>query len=90
MLSVLFIGIAVMFLFLAIASYAVKLWIKRLHSEMIKVIEKEIERSEQGAKGWAPITAFLYKTVEWHFRFEIAGFLIAAFAAVVEFFLIAR
>ena len=87
MISVLFIGIAIMFLCLATASYIVRSSIKKPHSKIIEVIKREISNEKLGAMGWASSTTYLYKTVNHHFWFEIAGFLVAAFAAIVEFLL---
>lgn len=49
MISVLFIGIAVMFLFLAMASYVLKLRIEEPHSKVIAVVRREIANENKGA-----------------------------------------
>jgi hypothetical protein len=85
MISIFFIGIALMFFGLACASHVTKSWLKKPHSEMIKAIDRTIAHEKEGAKGWASLTTFLYKIVNAHFYFEIAGFLLAAFAAIIEF-----
>ncbi len=77
-----------MFLCLAIASYIVRAAIKEPHSKIIEVINREIANDKLGAMGWASATTYLYKTVNHHFWFEIAGFLVAAFAAIIEFLLV--
>jgi hypothetical protein len=90
MIPVLFVGIAIMFLCLAIKSHKLKSSIEKPHSKMIEVIDREIanEKSDEIAEmGWASITTYLYKTVNKHYRLEIAGFVIAAFAAFLEYLL---
>ena len=87
MISALFIGIAIMFLCLAIASYILKSSIKKPHLRIIEVIDREIAHEKKGAEGWASATTYLYKTVNNHFRLEFAGFIIAAIAAILEYLL---
>jgi hypothetical protein len=87
MIPVLFVGIAAMFLLLALASRAVELSLKKPHDEMLKVMEREIAREKEGAQGWASIESYLYKTLKWHYVFEIAGFVVAALAALLEYLL---
>jgi hypothetical protein len=48
MISVLFIGIAIMFLCLAIASYILKSSIKKPHRRIIEVIDGEISHEKVG------------------------------------------
>lgn len=81
-----FIGISIVFLCLAIASYVMEQSIKRDHVFLISVLKKEREREEKGetAVGWSSIEGYFYKTIGLHRWLEIAGFLVAAFAAVVE------
>ena len=76
-----------MFLLLALASYAVELYLKEPHDKMLEVMERQIAHEKQGAQGWASIESYLYKTLKWHYRLEIAGFIVAAVAACLEYFL---
>jgi hypothetical protein len=87
MISVLFVGIAIMFLCLAGASHATKSILKKPHRHIIDVLDREIAREKKGAEGWASATAYLYKTINTHFWFEIAGFVVAAIAAFLEYLL---
>jgi hypothetical protein len=87
MIPVLFIGIAIMFLCLAIASYKLKESTKKPHGEIIKILEREIarEKDEKIAQlGYASATSYLYKTTNNHFRLEFLGFIVAAIAAIIE------
>jgi hypothetical protein len=84
MISVLFIGIAIMFLCLAIASRRLKSALDRQHCEMIKVIKGEMALEKNGAKGWGSMTTYLYKTVNHHYYLELVGFVIALIAAILE------
>jgi hypothetical protein len=87
MIPLLFVGIAVMFLFLACGSRYLESHLKRPHSKIIEVIEREITHEDEGASGYASATSYLYKTVKWHYRLEILGFLVAAIAAIAEYLL---
>lgn len=88
MISMLFIGIAIMFLCLAVSSYILKESLKKPHRNIIEVMDREIEREKQAEKkatmGWASATAYLYKTTNNHFRLEFLGFIVAAIAAIIE------
>jgi hypothetical protein len=79
--------ISVLFLCLAIASKITESWLRKPHRFIIDVIDREIAHEKEGAKGWASATTYLFKMVNAHFYFEIAGFLVAAFAAVLEYLL---
>lgn len=87
MISVLFVGIAAMFLCLAIASYLTERFLKKPHRFIIEIVDREIAREKKGAKGWASLSSYLYKTIKAHLWFEIAGFAMAAFAASLEYLL---
>jgi hypothetical protein len=88
MIPVLFVGIAIMFLCLAGASHVTKSLLKKPHRHIIDVIDREIARSKkQGAEGWGSATTYLYKTINTHFWLEIAGFVMAAIAASLEYLL---
>lgn len=82
-----FIGIAIMFLCLAISSYILKSSIKKPHRKIVEVIDREIENEKSdklSAMGWASATTYLYKTTNNHFRLEFLGFIVAAIAAIIE------
>jgi hypothetical protein len=87
MIPVLFVGIAAMFLCLAIASWLYERFLKKSHRHIIEVVDREIAREEKGAKGWASLSSYLYKTNKAHLCFEIAGFGLAAFGAFLEYLL---
>jgi hypothetical protein len=88
MIPFLFVGIAAMFLLLGLASRVVELSLKKPHDKMLEVMEKQIEREKESAQGWASIESYLYKTLKWHYIFEIAGFIVAAIAAFLEYLLL--
>ena len=75
-----------MFLCLAIASHILRSSVKKEHSEMFEKLENDMKH-KKGAEVLGPMGSYLYVTINHHFWFEIAGFLVAAFAAVVEFLL---
>jgi hypothetical protein len=84
--SVLFVGIALLFVFLAIASYRTKSQLEKKYVETVGLIRRTTARSiATGAKGWGSSDSFFYETVNWHFWCEFAGFLVAALAAILEY-----
>jgi hypothetical protein len=88
MIPALFVGIAIMFLCLAIASYMLKSSIKKPHRKIIELMDREIEDQKSGKlseAGWASATTYLYKTANNHFYLEFLGFIVAAIAAIAEF-----
>jgi len=87
MIPALFIGIAVMFLLLACASYTIESYLKKPHRHIIEVIKREMAHEKKGAGGWASATTYLYKTTHAHMWLEIFGFAVAAIAALLEYLL---
>ena len=82
MVNYLLVGVACLFAALAVVSYIWNSRVKKGHEEIIKVIEREHEK--KGAKGWAPITIYLYETTKHMVILEVIGFIIAMVGALAE------
>lgn len=78
-----YLGIAALFGLLAIASFMEKRRLEKKYPFADGQIIKEIKRD--GADGFKPESAYLYEITRDHFWVEVAGFLIACFAAFLDF-----
>ena len=74
--------VAVMFLCLAYASPLTKSRLKNASHNLMEVLDREMKRG--GAEGWESVEAYLCGVTNAHHWFEIAGFILAAIAAVFE------
>lgn len=83
-----FVFIAILFLCLAVASYITKSSVEESNHDAIEYLRKDIERNKKhGVKGFGSDVHYLYQTVNWHFRLEIIGFVVASVGAIVEYLL---